>query len=153
MSIPLAAYTFTDNSTLGGVIVRGYACGRLLCGATNSQVISASYNGTVVVTRSLATTASTYPLAWHVWLHVYFTQEVQQTGNQLSIGASLQIGFSNQFTTSTTTGGYLAQDVFVVTTNPYTTFIVPSLQSTLELDFTAGASDTLEVHAGYMEAL
>ena len=151
----LCSYIFPSASALSGITVRAFACGRYLnnSGGSLTPSISASYNGTVLATRSFTVASSAVAKAWRVWAHFYLSTTIQAAGIQPGIGAALEAGMTNAFAVTGIDGGYYSDNTLVLSSNPYATFINQAQQTTLELDFVTLGSDALELHTGYMEAL
>lgn len=154
----LASYVFPVGAKLSGVKVRGFATGRYLNNTGSSQTVTlaATQNTTTLITQAVSIPASTAAQAWFMWVHFYFQKAITVTGNQLSIGCSMQAGVGNAVTAGGLyTSSYLAAAPMQVYALPNATYIDPSKQQTLTFSFTpAGvANETLETGCAYLEAL
>lgn len=153
----LAAYTFPGGSNLTtGVAVRVYCAGRYLnnTGAALSPTLTTTINGNVQCTITPAFQPSAVAVGWYLRANFYFTHlAVPAAGNDVSLGSNIAATFSNAQATATTTGTFVTQDYFQILSNPYNTFIIPSLQNTLAVNFNLAGGDVLEPHESNMEAL
>jgi hypothetical protein len=151
----LATYTFQTGSNLGLGVVRCYATGRYLnnTGAQMSPTLTTTVNGVAQCSLALPFNSSTLALGWRVWAHFYVSQALPQAGGVWSIGSNIEVLFSTAQASATTTGTFAGMQALQVTSNPYNTALLASLQNTLAVTFTPAGADVVELHTAYMEAL
>jgi len=153
----LATYTFPSGSNLAtGIAVRVYCAGRYLnnTGGALAPTITTTVNGAAQCSIAPSFNSSAIALGFRIEAQFYFTHSaVPAAGNNVSVGSNVRATFSNAQATATTTGTFVAGDYFQILSNPYNTFIVPSVQNTLAVNFNLAGADVLELHESHMEAL
>jgi hypothetical protein len=153
----LASYTFPSGSNMSGAVVRGYATGRYVngSGASISPTIVCTANAVSLISIPLPVPTTAPAYGWQMQVHFYFTQALPQTGNQLSVGATMNFMLGNAGTTVSRTSAFVTAAPFQVYARPFTNFVDTTQTIILTMQFNAVGvgGEILETGCAYLEGL